>query len=201
MIEVNFLSLESVAIHSEETIHFSAVNDPHWAGIVVLPPSAFIQINPIARNDIYVIKGRLQEHCGAHGVGTFLTRSGDADLSASDDGAIVFMYRDSSLMADENVTIAPAALEWYDAGADGMQAAALSDGQQRVSLVSWKPGTKIKLHAHPFGEEIFVLKGELRDQRGRYPAGTWIRLHPEARHSPYAEIDTVILLRNGHLRG
>ena len=199
MIEVKFLDLESIVIQSEETMHLSDANDPRWAGVLVFPARALIRINVITRTDIYVVKGTLHEQGRAYIAGTFLSRSGDVELFAGGDGVIVFMYRDGRPINSENTTISPDALEWYDAGADGMRAATLSSGQQRVSLVSWKPGTKIKRHAHPFGEEIFVLKGELCDQRGRYPTGTWLRLHPDANHSPYAEIDTVILLRNGHL--
>ena len=205
MIEVKSLALEFIAIHSNKIIHFSSANDPRWTGIQVLAPRAIMQINPIGRNDVYVIRGKLfeqgREHIREHSAGTFLTRSSDADLSAGDEGAILFVYRDGSFMANQNMTIAPDALEWYETGTDGMRAAALSDDQYRVSLVAWKPGTKINLHAHRFGEEIFVLEGELCDQRGRYPAGTWLRLYSDESHAPYAEIDTVILLRNGHLRG
>jgi anti-sigma factor ChrR (cupin superfamily) len=62
------------------------------------------------------------------------------------------------------------------------------------------PGTRAHMHHHPRGEEIDVLEGELQDQRGRYPAGSWQRLHADPGHAPFADVDTLILLRNGHLR-
>jgi quercetin dioxygenase-like cupin family protein len=81
-----------------------------------------------------------------------------------------------------------------------MHIAPLASGRQHVSLVEFHPGAQTHDHTHPSGEEIFVLSGELRDANERYPAGTWLRLHPGARHAPFAEVPTVILLRHGHLR-
>ena len=89
---------------------------------------------------------------------------------------------------------------WQQGGVRGMRIAPLIDDYYRLMLVSWSPNTNVPYHDHPRGEEIFVLKGELQDQRGRYPAGTWQRLHPGTGHSPHVTADTLILLRNGHLR-
>lgn len=65
--------------------------------------------------------------------------------------------------------------------------------------VAWTRSSQMRFHNHSAGEEIFVLQGELCDQSGQYPAGTWWRLHPGTGHAPYSETDTLILLRNGHL--
>ena len=81
-----------------------------------------------------------------------------------------------------------------------MQVASLIGPDHELMLVVWSRGTHMRFHRHPQGEEIFVLQGELRDQHGCYPAGTWQRLHPGTGHAPYSETDTLILLRNGHLR-
>ncbi len=187
------------------TMDFSAPNDKLWAGMIVLAPHAPLALNALTRKDVYVIEGSLLEHAREHRAGTFLIRHGATDLSAGDGGAVLFVYRDSStkhsVSVDHERTVKPSDLVWYQPGPMGMQTATLSNGLHTVSLVSWQPGTRVGLHGHPLGEEIFVLKGELCDQNGRYPAGTWLRLHPAARHAPYAEIDTLILLRNGHLPG
>ncbi|MGA7782409.1 MAG: cupin domain-containing protein [Paraburkholderia sp.] len=77
--------------------------------------------------------------------------------------------------------------------------ARLSSSGRRLTLVAWEPDTHTRDHGHRNGEEILVLSGELRSHDQRYPAGTWIRLHPGVRHDPFTEIPTVIMLRNGHL--
>jgi anti-sigma factor ChrR (cupin superfamily) len=89
---------------------------------------------------------------------------------------------------------------WHAARAALMDVATLSEDGHGVSLVRWRPGASVPPHAHRSGEEILVLEGELRSGEERYPAGTWLRLHPDSTHAPFATTRTLILLRNGHLR-
>ena len=70
---------------------------------------------------------------------------------------------------------------------------------ESTALVKWPAGEKFVPHVHPGGEEIFVISGEFIDERGRYPAGTWIRSPHMSRHHPYVEVDTLILVKVGHL--
>jgi hypothetical protein len=53
-----------------------------------------------------------------------------------------------------------------------------------TSLVRYAPGGVFRAHAHPEGEEILVLEGELCDEHGRYPEGTWIRSPHMSQHTP-----------------
>ncbi len=55
-----------------------------------------------------------------------------------------------------------------------------------TSVVRYEAGAKFSEHTHPRGEEIFVLEGELSDESGAYPAGTYIRNPPGSRHSPFS---------------
>ena len=43
------------------------------------------------------------------------------------------------------------------------------------------------------------MEGELIDELGRYPAGTWIRSPDMSQHNPYVEEDTLIWVKVGHL--
>ena len=182
-------------------IHFTDSKDARWAGALFLPAHVPLPSYPIAYNDIYIIQGQLIEKGGlVHSAETFLSRRTDAGLNAGPQGAVLFVYRDRSVRSDTQVTMPASTLEWHPGAAPGITVAPLYATDHLLTLVAWEPGTQMHLHDHPTGEEIFVLSGELRDQNGRYPVGTWQRLYPGTKHRPYTETKTRILLRNGHLR-
>ena len=54
---------------------------------------------------------------------------------------------------------------------------------EMVALYKWPAGSRYDMHQHFGGEEIFVLSGELFDEYGEYPAGTWIRNPHNSEHS------------------
>ena len=66
---------------------------------------------------------------------------------------------------------------------------------QVTSVVKYEPNSKFQPHSHPYGEEIFVLEGEFADEKGRYPAGTYIRNPPGSSHSPFSETGCVIFVK------
>ena len=200
MIETKSIDLARPVNQAGEVISFTDAGDIRWAGIVDLPAHGHLPLDPSGRNDLYILQGELIENAGLiHATGTFLRRSMGTSLIAGPQGARLFKYQDSSAPSNDHATATPSQLDWCEGGAVGMKIASLINANQRLMLVSWIPGTQMRFHHHPRGEEIFVLTGELQDQRGRYPAGTWQRLYPETGHSPYSETHTLILLRNGHL--
>lgn len=48
-------------------------------------------------------------------------------------------------------------------------------------------------HTHTGGEMYYVLKGEVYDDEGTYPAGTMVWMKPGSRHTPKTRGDTYIL--------
>jgi anti-sigma factor ChrR (cupin superfamily) len=68
-----------------------------------------------------------------------------------------------------------------------------------VTLQRWAPGTALPAHAHPGGQEIFVLEGSFSDEHGSYTAGTWIRNPHMFRHEPRTEEGCVLWTKTGHL--
>ena len=64
-----------------------------------------------------------------------------------------------------------------------------------TSVVRYEAGTKFAKHIHPGGEEIFVLEGELSDEFGVYPAGTYIRNPPGSHHSPFSSIGCKLFVK------
>lgn len=68
-----------------------------------------------------------------------------------------------------------------------------------TALVKWDPGTRFQYHRHYGGEEIFVLEGVFQDERGDYPAGTWLRSPHLSAHVPFSEPGCLIFVKVGHL--
>lgn len=184
--------------------HLSDADDPRWAGVITLAPFGAMPWAEGARHDIHVVAGSVTEALPAHdaeyGTGTFISRDRRSTLTGGAQGATLFVYRDSAAIGGGSVTLAPADQQWQPGRVDGMTVTLLSEHHHRLILVRWRPGTRAHMHQHPWGEEIYVLEGELQDQRGRYPAGAWQRLRADSGHAPFAEVDTLIMLRNGHLR-
>lgn len=70
---------------------------------------------------------------------------------------------------------------------------------ENVALVRWAPGTSLGQHAHPGGEEIFVLDGTFQDEHGSYPKGSWLRSPDMSVHSPFSDEGCLIYVKTGHL--
>ncbi len=202
MIETKSFDLGRPVNGAREVVSFTAVNDFRWAGIIDLPPCEQLLFDTNIHNDFYILQGGLTGRAGPNYTrGAFFSPGADKTFMAGPEGARVFAYQGRGTPSCEHAAIMPGQLEWRTGGTLGMKVASLMGAGHELMLVAWAPGTRMRLHHHPRGEEIFVLQGELHDQLGRYPAGTWQRLHPGMGHAPYAEMDTLILLRNGHLYG
>jgi anti-sigma factor ChrR (cupin superfamily) len=70
---------------------------------------------------------------------------------------------------------------------------------ESVVLVELPAGAPGITHEHPGGEEIYVIKGVIKDEWGTYPAGTWLRQPPGTSHCPYAVEDALLWTKAGHL--
>lgn len=73
-------------------------------------------------------------------------------------------------------------------------------GSEQVSLLRFAPHAQAPAQAVPGGCEFLVLEGELLDEHGGYPAGTWVRsphLFSQALHAGSA--GALLFLKGGHL--
>ena len=186
---------------SSRLVQFTDAHDPLWSGAMVLAPGESAALASGGRHDLLVLDGTLDAGDGrVLERGDFAIRHGSPVLRAGPAGAQVFAYRDTSCQACDEITVARADQPWREGRTAGMLAANLSNAGHALSLVMWQPGAVTRQHAHPGGEEIFVLRGELCED-ARRPAGSWMRLHPGAWHAPHVETPTLILVRSGHLKG
>ena len=55
-----------------------------------------------------------------------------------------------------------------------------------TSIVRYAAGSRFDRHVHGGGEEFLVLQGVFSDERGDYPAGTYIRNPPGTSHTPFS---------------
>ena len=186
---------------SSRLIHFTDAHDPLWSGVFVLAPGERVDLAAGARHELLVLGGTVDSGGGRTlETGDFAIRAGDTALRAGDAGAQVFAYRDASGAAFEEIVVPREDRPWREGRTPGMLAANLCNDAHALNLVIWQPGAVTRHHAHPGGEEIFVVRGELCEG-ARRPAGSWMRLHPGAWHSPFVETPTLLLVRSGHLKG
>lgn len=64
-----------------------------------------------------------------------------------------------------------------------------------TSLVRYRPGSRFDAHIHGGGEEFLVLEGTFSDERGDYPAGTYVRNPPGSRHAPSSAAGCLIFVK------
>jgi quercetin dioxygenase-like cupin family protein len=200
LIERSWADLDQAASAIDTVRHLTGAAEPQWCGIVDLGPAGTYTLEPGWRHDVYVLRGDAKVGDQKLDAGDFLIQCGAAVVHPGRAGARLLLYREASTSRCEPVRRSAAAREWRAGRYPHMDVVLLSNSAHRVSLVKWAPGARTGEHTHSNGEEIFVLSGELSNGEARYPAGTWLRLHPGARHEPFAEVPAVILLRNGHLR-
>lgn len=74
-----------------------------------------------------------------------------------------------------------------------------SFGKENVALVCLPVQAPGVQHAHPGGEEIYVIAGAIEDDQGYHPAGTWLRYAPGSSHCPTAVVDATLWIKSGHL--
>ena len=87
---------------------------------------------------------------------------------------------------------------WINSPMAGVRRKPLARAEDEVhitSIVEYAADSYFSEHAHPQGEEIFVLEGVFSDQNGDNPAGTYIRNPPGSRHTPFSEQGCLIFVK------
>jgi anti-sigma factor ChrR (cupin superfamily) len=167
------------------------------------PGGAFPEHTHPQGEEILVLDGVFSDEYGDYPAGTFLMNPHESRHSPrSGPGCTLFVrlrqYRGEDRPRRVEDTTAPES--WRPGLVDGLSVRPLyaQDGYyEHVALVRWAPGTRFRRHSHWGGEEILVLEGELADEHGRYPQGTWIRSPHMSKHTPYSEIGCLIYARVG----
>jgi anti-sigma factor ChrR (cupin superfamily) len=90
----------------------------------------------------------------------------------------------------QRVVVRPGDAEWTPSSHQGVDRLMLDriggEVARATSFVRFAPGSAFPHHAHGGGEEIFVIDGGLEDEKGHYPAGTYLRDPVGSSHTPFS---------------
>lgn len=100
---------------------------------------------------------------------------------------------------DQAVVIETAEMEWQASPMAGVWRKPLAreaaEHGHTTSVVRFDEDSHFSAHEHPGGEEILVLEGVFSDERGDYPAGTYIRNPPGSSHTPFSKQGCVLFVK------
>ena len=152
--------------------------------------------------EFLVLDGVFSDESGDFGAGMYVRNPpGSRHRPHSEPGCTIFVkLRQFDPKDDRVVRVDTRRGAWQAAAPDGLMVMPLFErGSEQVLLQRLAPGTRLPPHNHPGGEEIYVLEGELEDELGRYPAGTWLRQPPGSAHAPYSSSGCILYVKTGHL--
>lgn len=154
--------------------------------------------------EIFVLTGTLSDTEGDYPAGTYvLNPDGSRHAPWSAHGCTILVRLRQHPGSAWRREVFSADMVPWQTRRDGQSAerpiAAHPDGRGRTSVIRIEPGGRVPRHGHAFGEEIFVLSGELADEFGRYYAGIWIRSPVGSAHAPWSEHGCTFLLSIGLL--
>ena len=90
-------------------------------------------------------------------------------------------------------------LPWVDSPMAGVQRRMLErDGDEvarATTIVRYASGSSFSAHTHGGGEEFLVLDGVFSDDKGDYPAGTYVRNPVGSTHTPFSKEGSTILVK------
>jgi anti-sigma factor ChrR (cupin superfamily) len=174
----------------------------HATSIVRYEPGASFRAHdhPLGE-EILVLEGVFSDETGDYPAGTYFRNpEGFRHAPFSREGCMLLVKLHQFQEDDIAHVVVNTHSATFRPGAGNLQVLTLHHhGCEQVALVRWPAGERFKDHSHFGGEEIYVISGELRDEHGSYPAGTWIRSPHLSRHFPYAEQETLIWVKVGHL--
>ena len=90
--------------------------------------------------------------------------------------------------------------EWFPGPVEGTEVFPLHmhNGNNSM-LVRWTDKVSFQPKLDPFGEEVLVLAGVLKDTRGVYEVGSWVRNPVKSWQAWTGDVGTIIYYKNGHL--
>lgn len=153
--------------------------------------------------EFLVLEGVFSDERGDYPAGTYVRNPpGSHHRPFSREGCVLFVKL-RQMAADDGarVVVDTTKSAWTPyPRAEGLDMIALhTHGRERVYLARWAAGASYPMHCHTGGEEVYVLSGELGDDLGTYPTGTWIRSPVGSEHAPFSKTGAVIYVKSGHL--
>ena len=165
------------------------------------PGSRFSPHDHPKGEEILVLDGVFSDETGDYPAGTYFRNpEGFRHAPFSNEGCLLLVKLHQFQADDADHVVIDTYNEPFRPGSGNLQVLPLHEhGTEQVALVSWPAGEHFQAHTHFGGEEIYIISGELIDEYGRYPEGTWIRSPHLSRHCPFVERETLIWVKVGHL--
>ncbi len=179
-----------------------AAEHGHTTSVVRFDANSHFSAHPHPKGEeILVLDGVFSDENGDYPAGTYIRNPpGSSHSPFSDTGCELLVKLDQfDPMDDLSLCIDTHSSDWLP-GENGVRVMPLYYFEtEMVALYKWPAGTRYQPHQHFGGEEVLVLSGELFDEYGRYPVGSWIRNPHNSEHCPYVEEETVTWIKTGHL--
>jgi len=174
----------------------------HATSIVRYDPGAsFHGHNHPLGEEILVLEGTFSDETGDFHAGTYFRNPmGFIHAPFSKEGCTI-LVKLHQFQNDDTARLAidTQSAQWTDV-VQGIQYLMLHQHNNEQVVLVRSPATADGImHDHPGGEEIYVVSGEIRDEDGIYPAGTWLRRPPGSKHCPVATKDALLWVKSGHL--
>ena len=174
----------------------------HATSIVRYEPGASFRAHDHPQGEeILVLEGVFSDETGDYHAGTYFRNpEGFRHAPFSKEGCVILVKLHQFQEDDRAHVVIDTHTATFQPGQGNLQVLPLHQhGSEQVALVHWPAGERFQEHAHFAGEEIYIISGELKDELGSYPAGTWIRSPHLSKHFPYTEEETLIWVKVGHL--
>ena len=152
--------------------------------------------------EILVLQGVFSDETGDYPAGTYFRNpEGFRHAPFSVEGCVLLVKLHQFQPDDTEHVVIDTHATPFQPGSGNLRVLPLHNhGSEQVALVRWPAGEHFQAHTHFGGEEIYVISGELKDEHGSYPQATWIRSPHLSKHLPFAEEDTLIWVKVGHLK-
>ncbi|UUY08322.1 cupin domain-containing protein [Pseudomonas sp. J452] len=99
----------------------------------------------------------------------------------------------------QRVVIRPGDSPWVPSPMAGVERIMLdrigAELARATSIVRYAAGSQFSAHSHPGGEKFLVLDGVFSDERGDYPAGTYVRNPIGSQHAPFSREGCTIFVK------
>jgi anti-sigma factor ChrR (cupin superfamily) len=156
--------------------------------------------------EILVLHGSFADEHGEYGKGTFVFNpEGFRHAPYSPGGCVMFTkLRQHPGASRRRVVVDTTEMNWLSEGHVGREVKKLNVGPgypeiENIRFTRLAKGIRIPMHAHPGGNEMFVLEGSIEDEYGRFDVGDWIRQPAGSRHAPWTDDGCVLYVRDGHI--
>jgi len=152
--------------------------------------------------EILVLDGVFSDEHGNWPAGTYLLNpEGFRHAPFSREGCVLFVkLRQFPGRSREHVALRTAGTAWQPTQRAEVAVRPLYSQAGFVDsmrLERWSPGARLGRVAYASGAELFVLEGSFADEGGTFAHGAWLRLPPDAAHSPSTDEGCVVYIKEG----